>query len=140
MLKVAHSCRHVLGSMEVFVHVCMCVCVCACMCVCACVCMHACVCVRECVCVYACICVHFCVHACVCVCTSVRVVACMCMCGDQVVHMITRWLWWADFLFLPAYSSSQSRYRCSTYCIPLALYVRIGHCTHPGGTIAITTT
>ena len=71
----------------------------------------------------------------------VCVVACMCMCGDQVVHMITHWLWWADSLFLPAYSSSQSRYQCCTYCSPTSTL-----CTYkalyssPGCTIAITTT
>ena len=59
-----------------------------------------------------------CVHTYVCVCVCVRVCACMCMCGDQVVFMITCWLWWADSLFLPAYSSSQSQYQCCIYCSP----------------------
>ena len=47
MLKVAHSSRHnVLGSMDVFVHVCVCVCAC----------------------VLVCLCVHVCVVACMCMC------------------------------------------------------------------------
>ena len=76
-----------------------------CVCVCVCVCMRVC----------ACMCVHFCVHACVCVCTFVCmhyvcVLLHACACDDQVVHMINCWLWWADSLFLLAYSSSQSQY------------------------------
>ena len=146
-----------------YLYMCVCALLCACICVCAfmCVLLHTCACMviksyqdthplvlvgrllvltclqflitisidavstvlipLQCMCVY--------VHACVC--------ARMCMCGDQVVLMVTCWLWWADSLFLPAYSSSQSRYQCCTYCSPTGtvcmyrtLYSSGGHNCH----------
>ena len=136
----------------VCMHVCVCVCVYACMCVCACVyaCMCVCVCVSVCVCMQVCVCA--CVYACVCVCMSVCallgacilcvcVVACMFMCGNQVV---------LGHSSVGCGGQTPCSYQLTVLLnhdidavpsvVQLALYVRIGHCTHPGGTIGITTT
>ena len=65
----------------------------------------------------------------VCMRASVLLHACACV-VIKSYRTLTRWFWWADSLFLPADSSSQSCYHCCTYCSPLALHVRIRHCTH----------
>ena len=105
---MAHSSRHnVLGSMEVFVHMCVCVCVCTS------VCMHVCVCML--------------LHACACVVIKLRTWSPV-GCGGQT-----------HCSYLLTVILNHDIDAVSTV-FQLALYVRIGHCTHPGGTIAITTT